>query len=240
MQTILTIRNLSKAFTLHEQGKRIPSCSDVNLTVQAGQLTALTGQTGCGKSSVLKCVYRTYLASGGQIIYRTASGDELDLVTAQESQMLQLRRCEIGFVTQFLHCLPRRPALQLVMDPLIQRGVEDAQARQQAASLLTLLDIRPGLWGIPPATFSGGEKQRINLARSLVTQPRLLLLDEPTASLDADTTECVVRLLESLKAQGVAMLAVFHDQALVDRLADQHISLNQHNQQTIESDCVQG
>ena len=234
MQNILNIRNLTKHFTLHEQGKRIPSCSGVNLAVNVGELTALTGQTGCGKSSVLKCVYRTYLATSGEIIYYTENGTTVDLARAEESEMLQLRRNEIGFVTQFLHCLPRRASLQLVMDPLLERGVDDAAAREQAVTLLTLLDIRPQLWGIPPATFSGGEKQRINLARSLITKPRLLLLDEPTASLDAGTTECVVRLLESLKAEGVAMLAVFHDEELVERLADHHLALNHKH---FEADC---
>jgi alpha-D-ribose 1-methylphosphonate 5-triphosphate synthase subunit PhnL len=228
MQTLLKVRGLGKHFTLHEQGKRIASCSNVSLDVNVGQLTALTGQTGCGKSSVLKCVYRTYLASSGEILYTSGDGTVTDLVSADESRILALRRSDIGFVTQFLHCLPRRSALELVMDPLLLRGTSVELARERASQMLTQLDIRPQLWAVPPATFSGGEKQRINLARCLVTKPRLLLLDEPTASLDRNTSARVVDLLKTLKGEGVAMLAVFHDPLLVEQLADQHLALNHH------------
>ncbi|MCL2635007.1 MAG: phosphonate C-P lyase system protein PhnL [Betaproteobacteria bacterium] len=220
MEAILKIEGLSKHFLLHDQNKLIPSCANVDLSVHAGQLTALIGPTGAGKSSVLKCVYRTYLPSGGRMLYRDGSGHRLDLALASEYQMLQLRHGEIGFVTQFLHCLPRKSALDVVAEPLLARGENREVAQGKARQLLALLNVPERLWAIPPATFSGGEKQRVNLARGLISRPRLLLLDEPTASLDPATTDRVVDLLQAIKREGVAMLAIFHHPDLVRRLAD--------------------
>jgi alpha-D-ribose 1-methylphosphonate 5-triphosphate synthase subunit PhnL len=229
---VLTVRNLHKSFLLHDQGQQIPSCSAVNLSVHAGELTALVGPTGAGKSSVLKCIYRTYLPVSGEIVYNSRDGQSIDLVSASEHDILQLRHQEIGFVTQFLHCLPRRAALDLVAEALIIRGESQQSARQQAAELLALLNVPERLWQVPPATFSGGEKQRVNLARGLISRPRLLLLDEPTASLDPLTTQRVVELLRRIKQQGVAMLAIFHDPSLVAALADQTITLAAASLQT--------
>jgi alpha-D-ribose 1-methylphosphonate 5-triphosphate synthase subunit PhnL len=225
MNPILDIQNLSKHFTLHEQGTRIPSCSQVNLSATPGQLTALVGPTGAGKSSVLKCVYRTYLPSGGSMLFTQEDGSTIDLSGASESEMLQLRERDIGFVTQFLHCLPRKAAVDIVAAPLVRQGQSASSARNKACELLSTLNVPERLWNVPPATFSGGEKQRVNLARGLIAKPRLLLLDEPTASLDPDTTDRVVDLLNSIKQQGVAMLAIFHHPALVERLADKVVEL---------------
>ncbi|MDX3904897.1 MAG: phosphonate C-P lyase system protein PhnL [Pigmentiphaga sp.] len=225
MQPILTIEGLRKHFLLHDQDKRLPSCVDVSLSAFPGQLSALVGPTGAGKSSVLKCVYRTYLPSAGRILYRDGGGREVDLAQVSEHEILALRRTEIGFVTQFLHCLPRKPALDVVAEPLVIRGEARDSARERARTLLALLDVPERLWEVPPATFSGGEKQRVNLARGLIARPRLLLLDEPTASLDPATTERVVRLLQTIKQEGVAMLAIFHHPELVRRLADHVVEL---------------
>ncbi|MBI5419999.1 MAG: phosphonate C-P lyase system protein PhnL [Deltaproteobacteria bacterium] len=225
MEPILRVDGLSKHFQLHEQQKLIPSCINVSLEVYSGQLTALIGPTGAGKSSVLKCVYRTYLPSSGRILFFDAKGREIDLALASEHQMLELRSREIGFVTQFLHCLPRKSALDVVSEPLVARGAGRESAREKAAELLAMLNVPERLWGVPPATFSGGEKQRINLARGLIARPRLLLLDEPTASLDPATTDRVVEPIETIKAEGVAMLAIFHHPELVRRLADRVVEL---------------
>jgi len=222
---ILDIDGLSKNFQLYEQNKLIPSCANVHLQVFSGQLTALIGPTGAGKSSVLKCVYRTYLPSGGRLIYRDSDGHSTDLAQASEHRILALRQRDIGFVTQFLHCLPRRSALDVVCEPLLAQGVTREAARARASELLVLLNIPERLWGVPPATFSGGEKQRINLARGLIARPRLLLLDEPTASLDMATTERVIALINTIKAEGVAMLAIFHQPELVRHLADHVVEL---------------
>lgn len=226
MTAILTIENYAKTFHLHERDKFIPSASHVSLSVYPGKLTALIGPTGAGKSSVLKGVYRTYLPSAGRILFRTATGEIVDLAQADEHRILELRKNEIGFVTQFLHCLPRKSALDVVAEPLLARGVPTEEARGRAADLLAQLAVPAHLWNVPPATFSGGEKQRVNLARGLIAQPRLLLLDEPTASLDPATTERVVAHLESLKGSGIAMLAIFHHPDLVRRLADSVIELS--------------
>lgn len=225
MNPILHIQNLCKHFTLHEQVTQIPSCSQVNLTATPGQLTALVGPTGAGKSSVLKCVYRTYLPSSGNMFFTQEDGSAIDLSGASESEMLQLRERDIGFVTQFLHCLPRKAAVDIVAAPLVRQGESAGIARDKARELLSTLNVPERLWNVPPATFSGGEKQRVNMARGLIAKPRLLLLDEPTASLDPNTTDRVIDLLNSIKQQGVAMLAIFHHPALVERLADTVVEL---------------
>jgi alpha-D-ribose 1-methylphosphonate 5-triphosphate synthase subunit PhnL len=225
-QAILTIENYAKTFHLHERNKLIPSASHVNLSVYPGRLTALVGPTGAGKSSVLKGVYRTYLPSAGRILFRTKAGNTVDLALADEHQVLELRKQEIGFVTQFLHCLPRKSAIDVVAEPLFARGVNGDEARARAEKLLEQLAVPRHLWNVPPATFSGGEKQRVNLARGLIAQPRLLLLDEPTASLDPITTERVVAHIESLKETGIGMLAIFHHPDLVRRLADDVVELS--------------
>ncbi|MET4026417.1 alpha-D-ribose 1-methylphosphonate 5-triphosphate synthase subunit PhnL [Marinobacter sp. MBR-99] len=217
---ILEVNGLAKQFNLHAQGEVVPSCSGVNLAAYPGQLAALTGPTGAGKSSVLKCIYRTYLPGSGTLNFRTADGRVMDLARISEQDMLRLRRSDIGFVTQFLHCVPRRPAEEVVAEPLILRDVEAGEALAQARTLLARLNVPERLWRLPPATFSGGEKQRVNLARGLIAKPRLLLLDEPTASLDKATTGRVIELLQEFKRAGVAMIAIFHDPDLVAALAD--------------------
>lgn len=222
---VLQVEGYSKHFQLHEQNKSIPSSRNVSFTVNAGELTALIGPTGAGKSSVLKGIYRSYLPSAGRILYRDALGCELDLVLASEHEILELRRREIGFVTQFLHCLPRQATLDVVAQPLIVLGVARTAARQRAADLLSAMNLPEHLWSISPATFSGGERQRVNLARSLIAKPRLLLLDEPTASLDPETADRVIGLIEGLKAEGTAILAVFHHPETTRRLADQVVEL---------------
>ncbi|MCH8497383.1 MAG: phosphonate C-P lyase system protein PhnL [Marinobacter sp.] len=220
MEPRLRIENLSKRFVLHEQAKTIPSCEDVNLSVYTGKLTALVGPTGAGKSSVLKCVYRSYLPTAGRMLYRNDLGTVTDLAQASDHEVLTLRRNDIGFVTQFLHCLPRKSALDVTCEPLIARGTSAHEAHEEGKRLLRCLKVPERLWGVPPATFSGGEKQRINLARGLIARPRLLLLDEPTASLDPGTTDNVISLLQDIKQDGVALLAIFHHPELVSRLAD--------------------
>jgi alpha-D-ribose 1-methylphosphonate 5-triphosphate synthase subunit PhnL len=235
---VLGVEGYTKQFSLHEQGVVIPSSQDVNLQVDAGSLTALIGPTGSGKSSVLKGIYRTYLPTAGRLRYTTVAGEEVDLAQADEYRILELRRNEIGFVTQFLHFLPRQPSDLVVAQPLVQRGRPVKEARALAHETLAALNLPERLWGVSPATFSGGEKQRVNLARGLVARPRLLLLDEPTASLDPATSERVVRLIEELKHEGVAILAIFHQPELVERLADRVVELQPPNQYAMLEDIA--
>lgn len=225
---ILKAEKLDKHFVLHEQGREIPSTFQVDLELRPGELLAITGPSGAGKSSLLKCIWRTYLPTGGHLWLREASGAVTDLATASEQHMLALRRTELGTVTQFLHCLPRKSALDVVAQPLVDGGVPAAVARAKAARLLARLNVPEHLWSVAPATFSGGEQQRINLARGLIRPVRLLLLDEPTASLDPVSRECAIALLRELKAAGTAMLAIFHDPALVAALADGEVRVLPH------------
>jgi alpha-D-ribose 1-methylphosphonate 5-triphosphate synthase subunit PhnL len=225
---ILRASGLTKRFYLHDQQREIPSTFAVDLALRPGELLAITGPSGAGKSSLLKCIWRTYLPSGGRILLREASGAVTDLVTAGEQHMLALRRGEMGFVTQFLHCLPRKSALDVVAAPLVDTGTPVEAARDAAATLLARLNVPPHLWAVAPATFSGGEQQRVNLARGLIRPARLLLLDEPTASLDPVSRACAVGLLRELKARGTAMLAILHDPALVEALADGEVRVEPH------------
>ena len=225
---ILKADKLDKHFFLHEQARQIPSTFQVDLELQPGQLLAITGPSGAGKSSLLKCIWRTYLPTGGHLWLRQADGTVTDLATAGEQHMLALRRTELGSVTQFLHCLPRKSALDVVAQPLVDGGVPVELARAKAARLLARLNLPEHLWAVAPATFSGGEQQRINLARGLIRPVRLLLLDEPTASLDPVSRECAISLLRELKASGTAMLAIFHDPALVSALADGEVRVLPH------------
>lgn len=226
---VLSVKNYCKSFVLHEQGKVIPSSEDVNLDVYRGRLTALIGPTGVGKSTVLKGIYRTYIPGSGKMLYRTTRGKLIDLAQIDEHRILELRRTEIAFVTQFLHALPRQSSEDIVAQPLLQMGTDKREAVLKAREMLGAMNIPERLWGISPATFSGGEKQRVNLARGLIRKPRLLLLDEPTASLDPKTTETIIGLIEELKNDGVAMLAIFHQQDLVRRLADNVVELTLPN-----------
>lgn len=234
---ILKAEGLCKHFYLFEQDRRIPSTFAVDLELRPGQLLAITGPSGAGKSSLLKCIWRTYLPSAGSMLFRREDGSVIDLASADEQQVLALRRAEIGNVTQFLHCLPRKSAQDVVAAPLLESGTPTTVARQSAARLLARLNVPPHLWAVAPATFSGGEQQRINLARGLIRPVRLLLLDEPTASLDPVSRERAIDLLRELKARGTAMLAIFHDPALVDALADGEVRVQPHPEQLIEENA---
>ena len=225
IQPILEVEDFSKTFMLHEQGIELPCSHSVFLKAYPGRLTALIGSTGAGKSTVLKGIYRTYLPSSGRMMFTAENGQQIDLASADEHQILELRKDEIGFVTQFLHTLPRQTTEDVVAMPLIKKGVDRTFAIEKAREILGQLDLPERLWGVSPATFSGGEKQRVNLARGLLAQPRLLLLDEPTASLDPKTTDRVVDLIQNLKSTGTAMIAIFHDMDLVERLADEMVEL---------------
>ena len=222
----LSVHRLSKRFVLHARGSTIEAVRDFDLTLAPGRLTALVGPSGVGKSTVLKCIYRTYLPTSGQIQLQVEGGS-VDLASANDHEVLDARRHHMSFVTQFLHCLPRQPAVEVVAAPLVNLRVPANVGRAAAIALLEKLEIPEALWGLPPATFSGGERQRINLARGLVRRSRLLLLDEPTASLDDATKDHVIELLREARAQGVAMLASLHDQRVIDELADDVIRLEE-------------
>ena len=224
-EVILSIRELAKAFHLHERDHRFTAFDCLDADVHAGRITVLAGPSGSGKSSVLRCVYRTYLPSAGSVKYTTRAGEALDLSMLDERGVLNLRRMEIAFVTQFLHCLPRKGALDVVARAAIQAGIPRTEATDQAGGMLRELGIAERLWSLPPATFSGGEKQRVNIARGLITRPRLLLLDEPTASLDPESAERVFAMIDQACAAGTGVLAVLHDREVIERVGHQVVNL---------------
>ena len=218
---ILTVRELSKRFTLHlHERKELRGCDGVSFSLKPGEFMGIAGPSGAGKSTIVKCIYRTYLPSGGNILYRTADGQEVDLATASEREIIKLRQREISYVSQFLKVIPRVPAVDILAGELTQRGWAVSTARERACELLRMMNIDRELWDTSPSTFSGGEQQRVNLAKALITQPRLLLLDEPTASLDSETKKIVMQALMQLKKQGTTIVGIFHDTEVMRRLVD--------------------
>ncbi|MCL2497848.1 MAG: ATP-binding cassette domain-containing protein, partial [Symbiobacteriaceae bacterium] len=181
---MIELDRLSKEFTMHIRNSLIlNSFQGVSFTAEAGSLLAITGPSGIGKSSLLKCIYRTYLPSSGAVYYQCADSALINLAQADEQEIIRLRAKEIGYVSQFFHVLPRISALQILVEPLLQQGWELAAAEERASELLAYVGLERELWQIYPSTFSGGEKQRLNILHAIITEPRLLLLDEPTASL---------------------------------------------------------
>ncbi|TVR39657.1 MAG: phosphonate C-P lyase system protein PhnL [Planctomycetota bacterium] len=221
---VLSVSKLYKTFTLHDRGAEVPAISNLDFKVPAGSITALSGPSGAGKSSVLKCIYRTYVPNGGSIFLRCMDFSA-DLATADDHTVLAARAAHMGFVTQFLHCLPRKSSLEVVASPLLSCGIQRDEALSRAAELLSHLGIPERLWPLAPATFSGGEQQRVNIARGFIRPNALLLLDEPTASLDPVSAEAVLELVQRAREAGTAVVGIWHDSTIVNRLADQVVSV---------------
>ena len=225
----LNVENLQKGFTLHNRGGVfVHGFSRINFSLQCGQLLALHGPSGAGKSSILKTIYRTYLADSGHVYFHRNDGTDVDLANCTESKVLDLRRREIGFVTQFLKILPRISALDAVAHPLIEIGTAEDEAKDTARQMLIKLGIREELFSLSPLTFSGGEQQRVNIARGIIAPKELVLLDEPTASLDHQSSEVVLELLDQLKSRKIAMIAIFHDQRKIEQVADIAIQIGRN------------
>jgi alpha-D-ribose 1-methylphosphonate 5-triphosphate synthase subunit PhnL len=219
---MLTVEKLCKDFTLHIlNGKHIAACRDVSFNVPKGGFLGLSGPSGAGKSTVLKCMYRTYLPGSGSIWYDSAEYGRIDLATLPDRAVIDIRVREIGYVSQFLKVIPRVSALDVVMTPILARnGVSREEARERAVGLLERLRIPRHLFDAYPATFSGGEQQRVNIAHAVSWKPRLLLLDEPTASLDAESVAQVLEILRELRSEGTTMVGIFHDHELMTSVTD--------------------
>ncbi|MDQ2149613.1 phosphonate C-P lyase system protein PhnL [Alcaligenaceae bacterium C4P045] len=222
----IQVRDLEKTFTLHHQGGiTLPVLERVSFEVGPGDCLVLAGPSGTGKSTLLRCLYGNYLASAGSICVR--DGDHwTELTQAPEQTILRLRRDVIGYVSQFLRVIPRVTTLDVVAEPLRQSGVAANEARDTAAAMLARLNVPERLWGLPPATFSGGEQQRVNIARGLIGGHPILLLDEPTASLDADNRAVVVSLIRDAMAAGRCLIGIFHDEAVRAAVATQTLSIS--------------
>lgn len=223
---MLTVTGLRKVFQLHIlHGKTIPALEDVNFEIGEGVILGLVGQSGSGKSTLMKCIYRTYLATAGSIQFETESFGTVDLASAPDSVVLQLRRKELNYCSQFLQVIPRVPALEIVIEALTRRGHDRDSAIARAEQCFTQLNLPRELWDAYPSTFSGGEQQRVNIARAIVAAPRLLLVDEPTASLDKTTKDAVIDLLSQLRQQGTSILLITHDEYTLTRLADRYLKI---------------
>ncbi len=219
MTSVLETRALAKTFTLHGRGGlQLPVFSGIDLSLQPGECLALTGHSGSGKSSLLRCLYGNYGASSGEVRIRH-EGEWVSLSDAAPREVYAVRRRTLGYVSQFLRVIPRVSTLDIVADPLRRLGVGADEARARAAQWLTRLNLQAHLWHLPPATFSGGEQQRVNIAHGMIADSPVLLLDEPTASLDADNRRVVVELIQAARAKGSAIVGIFHDDEVRDAVA---------------------
>ena len=229
---MLNMKQVSKRFTLHHQhGAELQVLHNVNLNVSSGECVVLDGPSGMGKSTLLKLVYANYRATSGLIEVCQADGRVLELTQATPRELVRMRRNTVGYVSQFLRVIPRVSALDVVAEPLIDDAPDQVYAieaaREQARTWLTRLRIPDRLWGLPPATFSGGEQQRINIARNMIKSRPILLLDEPTASLDAANTNTVIDLIQEAVARGAAVMGIFHDSHVGQAVATRHIDVAQ-------------
>lgn len=222
---LLTVQGYTKHFYIHHLARALPVFEDLNFTLENGQFLLISGPNGVGKSTLLRCLYRSYRPTGGQAIYHSLYGT-IDLARAADADIALLRRTEIGLVSQFLRPRPRVSALELVAEPLLASGTTWEQAIAQAESTLRTFGLKNDLWNAYPTTFSGGEQQKVNLARALIRPVRLLLLDEPTASLDRVTRASLTGWVADLKQQGVAMIGIFHYPEEIQHLVDDEIHLN--------------
>ena len=220
MPTPIVVSEVSKSFTMHlRDGIRLPVVEGVSFAIKAGECAVLGGPSGAGKSSILKMLYGNYAVDAGQIIV-DHHGQLIDLAAASPRAVLSVRRDTIGYVSQFLRTVPRVSALDVVAEPLVSLGEPRERAQERARELLARLNLPERLWSLPPATFSGGEQQRVNIARGFITPHPVLLLDEPTASLDAKNREVVVEMIAAKKRDGVALLGIFHDADVREAVAD--------------------
>lgn len=221
----LRVESLSKDFTLHMlDGRSLGALEEVSFDVEPGEFLGVVGRSGSGKSSLLRCLYRRYLPGSGSMLYASGGGT-VDLASAPDRTVLRLRREEIGYVSQFLSAVPRTTAGAVVAEPLVRRGLEPGEARKRAAGVMDALGLPAELRESYPATMSGGEQQRVNLARALVAPTRLLLLDEPTSALDPETRALALEAIGELKSAGTTMIGIFHDADSLNALADRVLAL---------------
>jgi alpha-D-ribose 1-methylphosphonate 5-triphosphate synthase subunit PhnL len=227
---VIELSGVTKCFTMHLQGGiRLPVVNGVGFSVRAGECAVLFGPSGVGKSSILKMIFGNYRCDAGHILVQTAT-ETVDVAQAEPRRILALRKSTVGYVSQFLRAVPRVPAVDVVAEPLVAAGETREAARARACDLLGRLNVPEGLWALPPATFSGGEQQRINIARGFLPALPILLLDEPTASLDAVNRDVVVKLISDAKKRGTAIVAIVHDEEVRNAIADTVIDVSRFSE----------
>lgn len=225
MTDIIQVRHVAKTFVLHNQGAvTLPIFADVSFGAGPGDCVLLNGPSGTGKSTLLRMLHGNYKCTRGEIFIRHKDR-MIDIVTADARRILEIRRHTMSYVSQFLRVIPRISALDIVKEPLLARGIAASVADQKAKAMLERLNVPEALWRLAPATFSGGEQQRINIARSFIAVTPLMLLDEPTASLDAANRDVVISLIEETRAAGSAIIGIFHDESLRARISMRRIDI---------------
>lgn len=226
---MLKVDNLSKTFHIHILGNKvINALRGISFHVKRGEFLGISGASGSGKSTILKCIYRTYLSTEGRIWFDASVHGELDIASAPNQTVLDIRRKDIGYISQFLKIIPRVPAIDIVAEPLVtKKRMPPHEAKKIAGELLRKLNIPDYLFDAYPSSFSGGEQQRVNIARAVIWAPRLLLLDEPTSSLDKSSTDIVIELLMMLKEHGTTMIGIFHDRNIMDLITDKTYEIQQ-------------
>ena len=225
---LLEVKGLEKTFHMYvNNDKIIHACQGIDLSIKKGEFIGITGKSGSGKSTILKGIYRTNLPQKGSILYDSERFGIIDICKATERQMIYLRKHEIGYVSQFLHIMPRTSARAIIEHAVMEMGKSKEEAQKEAEHMLKHFELDPSLWDLYPNTFSGGEKLRLNIAAAMVKKPRLLLLDEPTASLDNSSKQKVRDLIEQLKEEGTTMLGIFHDLEFMEGLCDREFNMQQ-------------
>lgn len=223
---ILQVRDFSKSFFIHHNQQQIQAIKSLNLDVLHGEFVGIIGKSGSGKSTILKSIYRTNHPENGTIMFQSSIYGSIDLLQAKDQEIIDIRMHEIGYVSQFLHILPRTTAFDYVKQSLLDADTSLKNADQLVSEILSHFELSENLWSMYPNTFSGGEKLRLNVAAAMIKKPRLLLLDEPTASLDTNSKLKVKELIQILKNEGTTMIGIFHDIDFIHDLCDRVIQLD--------------
>ncbi|MEA5581496.1 phosphonate C-P lyase system protein PhnL [Nodularia harveyana UHCC-0300] len=223
---LLQVENVQKSFTLHQQGgTNLSVLQGVSLSVNAGECVALSGKSGSGKSTFMRCLYANYRVNSGSIWVKHEQ-NWVNLCQLDPHEIIAVRQKTIGYVSQFLRVIPRVPALEIAAEPLLELGISIDIAYKKVKDLFHRLNLPERLWNISPTTFSGGEKQRVNITRALAVDYPILLLDEPTSALDATNSQVVIELLQQKKAQGCALIGIFHDEEVRSQLCNRQLTFN--------------
>ena len=218
---MIQIKNLNKSFQLYNQNDtNINVFKNINFRVNKGEVVALTGNSGTGKSTLLKLIYGSYVISKGDVLI-----SDINIKKSSPRDILKLRKNKLGYVSQFLRVVPRVPTIDVVIEPLLEIGCEKKIALKKAQEILERLNIPKNLWNLSPLTFSGGEQQRVNIARGFIHNYPYLLLDEPTASLDQNNKNVVLDLIEKAKLNGSAIIGIFHDETARNKVATREVNL---------------